>query len=712
MTDETTTTSSDPITTIDPEQARFKLSERLGAFRRIIFREMLTEGLAKTAGVIVTAVLLSLVLDRWLRLSVPARLILVMLAIGGLVYAVRRWIVQPLRTGPDLLDIAAAVDHANPAGHLLAARVASVLQLPDQIGEPNAPPKAMIERAVARSYDELKGIDFIAQIDRSRARRLTAMLVAMVVILPLFAVLAPTVASLWFKRWFMASNTPWPQNTYLQIAGVTNGRIAVPRGEPYVLRVGAKKDSRPPEWASLQFTEGSAGQSNSAAMTRFGDNDFRYNFSSVQNAIHLRVRGGDDETDSVTIEPIDRPRVEDMELVAKHPADTKEQTHNFSGNDNAPAYLPKTNLKLRITGSVPLAEVHVKSGEVAMDARKIDDKHFEIQWTHDKAMLLSLELVGVEAGLISNPVQVAVGLKQDLPPKVTLQSSGVGQFITAQATLPLAIVARDDYGVAKVDLNVRIEQPSPDAKPIAPAVIGVAGPLQPPSATPVEISKPLQVGPMLAPVGSMVYVTAAATDSRYEGAQVGQSPTRAFRVVENDELMRQILQRLQAERSRFRLVVTAAGAMKEQLVAFKAADGPAMIQQYRAMQRDVGRVQQGIGGALLEMRLNALASVEALNLLNSTVVTPLNDLQDNAMAVQLQTLEQLAKTPTTELANQAGAQQAKIVETMTALLKAMADWDSFVDVLNQLNEVIKIEGGVQDGTQQLKKKQAESIFDK
>jgi hypothetical protein len=49
---------------------------------------------------------------------------------------------------------------------------------------------------------------------------------------------------------------------------------------------------------------------------------------------------------------------------------------------------------------------------------------------------------------------------------------------------------------------------------------------------------------------------------------------------------------------------------------------------------------------------------------------------------------------------------------MKDILKNMSQWDSFVDVLNQLNEVIKIQTHVKETTETLKTKQTESIFEK
>ena len=49
---------------------------------------------------------------------------------------------------------------------------------------------------------------------------------------------------------------------------------------------------------------------------------------------------------------------------------------------------------------------------------------------------------------------------------------------------------------------------------------------------------------------------------------------------------------------------------------------------------------------------------------------------------------------------------------MKTILKQMAQWDSFVDVLNQLDQIIKLETGVKDRSEKLQKKDIEGLFDK
>ena len=75
------------------------------------------------------------------------------------------------------------------------------------------------------------------------------------------------------------------------------------------------------------------------------------------------------------------------------------------------------------------------------------------------------------------------------------------------------------------------------------------------------------------------------------------------------------------------------------------------------------------------------------------------DLRAQAVTEKLEDPSQIAKTRRT-------------IARMKTILKQMAQWDSFVDVLNQLDQIIKLETGVKDRSEKLQKKETDSLFDK
>ena len=59
---------------------------------------------------------------------------------------------------------------------------------------------------------------------------------------------------------------------------------------------------------------------------------------------------------------------------------------------------------------------------------------------------------------------------------------------------------------------------------------------------------------------------------------------------------------------------------------------------------------------------------------------------------------------------EAAAQQEEIVAAMRDILRQMSQWDSFVDVLNQLDEIIKLQTHVEKTTEQLREKEVQGLF--
>ena len=104
---------------------REALVHRLTTFRRQVLRHLLFAGSARVLAEVVGACILSLLLDRWLRLSLPMRLIFLVLAIGGLGYEIWKRILSPLQIRHDLVGMAAAIDRRGGIAMALRWRRAS-----------------------------------------------------------------------------------------------------------------------------------------------------------------------------------------------------------------------------------------------------------------------------------------------------------------------------------------------------------------------------------------------------------------------------------------------------------------------------------------------------------------------------------------------------------------------------------------------------------
>ena len=730
-----------PATSPDLEALQQRLVDRFARFRRRVRTHLLLEGAARVAAITLGLALLSFVVDRIFRLGLGSRVVLLIAGLGVIAWQAWRHIVLPLRLPLAPVDLAAAIDRRHTAasgvaaaprnGHApMTAGVAAVLQLPDLLRGDRPPSGPMVRRAVERSYESLEAIDLDARLDRRR-RHVAAWALAGCALLPLLlAMMFPASAALWAKRWLGGSGQAWPQRTYLTVAGLEDGRILVPRGEPHVLRVGVTDGSVDPETVALTTRIG-RGRETEASMTRFGPGDFRHDLPPLQSEATVELSGGDDEFGPFRIETVERPRVVELSLASRHPTQSAPDVRKFSGLDADMAFLPKTELTLTLTANVPVAEVRLKSsapvpGQAEL-RRGADDRSITLSWTHERAVQLTFDVLGKVGGLVSVPTPVSIGLKVDQPPRVTLQFKGVRQRITPQARVPLNVQSRDDYGLARVDLSTRIDLPPPDpaagASPTtaptattAPAArdgsIVLLGPADPASELEAQRHHEFDVNAEKLAVGATVSFTGRATDASYTGAQTGESRTVTFRVVAPEELFREILLRQQAERARFRKAISESEKIRAELVGLATPEAAApLARQHRVVQREVGRIATALSESVTEMRLNALGGPEAWDLMDNGIVKPLRALNDAGMTEQRDALDALAKTVTAEVVSEAETRQDQIVSEMNAILKQMSQWDSFVDVLNQLNEIIKLQDAVKRDTEKLKEKETEGVFE-
>jgi hypothetical protein len=708
------------VTTLDsatPREVYQSVLDRFTDFGRRVRGRLVFEGVVRLFAAAVGLALLSFLFDRTFHLSVVARWAL--LAVSAIVIGVVFWkaVIAPLRLILDPLTLAVAVDRHAGGNGLLTARVASVLELPEKLDHPGGASVALLRAAAADCHRVLSAVDLPTRLnDRRQSIAISAAVV--VVLVPFFlAIGSPATTSLWARRVFAGSTEPWPQKTYLSVAGLTGRTIVVPRGEPYTLRVSARDGSVVPEVVAVRFKP-EGGSKVEANMVSFGRNDFRFEFPSVETPTDVTVTGGDDTTEPFTIRPADRPRVVELQLTSRHPTATADSVYNVLSADSDLSFLAMTRLSLQFKANTPIATATIKAsvpGPVQADVVRLDDRTFSVSWAQAKAVQLEIDLVSVDAGLASVPTQVGIGLKVDQPPRVTIAFSDVKSRVTGRANIPFKIGADDDYGVASVTFVVKTEVPDPTNPAVLKANTTetvLFGPAKPAAEKHVQLKQLLSLAPLSLPPGSLVTVTAVATDDCYLGAQKTPSRPVTFRVVTDEDLYKEILARQQAERSRFQKQSIESQAIR---VAMNDLTTPpaitAVAARHRTVDHEVAHVRMILTELLAEMRANQLGTADTYNTMQSSVLTPIGNLEADLIRPQAAAIEEL-KPADTAAVEAVRTRQDQIVLRMADVLRQMNQWDSLVSVLNQLDEVIKVQTKAKDETMELKKKEAEDIFNK
>jgi hypothetical protein len=719
---------------------RDAVRRRLAAVRRGVRTRMLLVGLTWTWTSIFLFSAVSLTSDWLLRLSLPVRVSADAVAAVVVILVAWRRLISPLLLRLDDLDLAAVLDRRCPG---VAQRVASVLQLPKLIdGRVTASP-AMVQAAVVEQAQALEQTDFGSAFDARLQGRMLLLLVATALVAGGFVYRFPRTAELWARRWFLGSNERWPQHSYLSLVGLgDNSRLLVPRGESLLIEVDAAPKFEPrksgwmlwgrgeplrvtsrkppvpttPETVAVRYWPAD-GPLKQGTFTHVSGARFRYEIPQVSEPLDMSITGGDDWFGPIRIEPIERPTVQSLVVRARRPGSEEVESHSTDGGDSQLLFLPDTELTLELVSSVPLSATRLtaKEGEAPPFERQ-DDTRYAAHWTMKEAQTLEIGLVGQEGGLASRPYFISIGLLVDREPRVSIRSSGVGRRVTPQARIPLALHAADDFGITSLALGAEQTYLKDEKPQTKSEQITVELPPFSPDAAPTDVDQQptFSLGEHSLAPGTLLKLRGQASDNCARGSQTGSSRWLSFQVVTPEELFYEILMRQRAERAKFAAALETAKTQTEPLAGIPTADAAyGLVRKHQVVARQVWQVANRLEVSLTEMSLNDLGSQQARDLLQTNVIDAIRQLHGDPMTRLRVSLESVAADPegAGEPLGEARDLQQEVIDKMTKILEQMAQWENFVDVLNQLKAIVKLQSGVLDATEEEKKKRTQELFD-
>jgi hypothetical protein len=713
-------------------------ARRLEEVRREIRSGLALWGAVRTLAMVFLFVLTSLAADWLLRLNLPMRLSLLALAVVAIGWTAFRWLIRPLSLELNDLDLAAILDRRQPG---IGQKLAALLQLPMLVDERAFASPSMVQAAVSQFARDLESADFSGLFDRARRRRQTIGLAGMLALVIGFAVLAPATAELWARRWLLGSDDRWPQRTYLSLVGLGDGdRLLVPRGESFLVQVDSEPellhgsngwlvagrgsplavpgDERPvsiiPERVSVRYTSAD-GSTKLGNFTHFEGSRFRYELPPVVEPLELSVVGGDDWFGPVLIEPIDRPGVAKLQVIARRPGRSDVKTYSHESSDTQLLFLPRTELELLLTSNVSLvkAELACKTGKAPI-LEKLDDRGYRARWTMQEAQTLEIQMISERGRLASKPYFLSIGLLDDREPRLAIRSSGVGRRVTPNSRVPLVVQAQDDFGLTSLAVELERTQTKDERPDMKTESVAIALPSSADIApiTDFEAKPTVSLMDFAFASGMLLKLRAVGQDNCDLGSQSGASRAISLQIVTPEELFYEILMRQRAERAKFAAALTMAKSQLETLDLPPTPESASnVIRKHQVIARQVWQVANRLDATLTEMTLNDLGSAQARELLKTNVIEALERLHDEPLAEQRARLDSLASRLDDAVASQSRQAQQEINTAMQRILDQMSQWESLVDVLNQVRAIIKLQQGVFESTEQQRKKKNQSLFD-
>jgi hypothetical protein len=602
----------------------------------------------------------------------------------------------------------------------------------------------MVRLAVARASAKLAGSDWHALWNRRRTAVHAGALLLGLLVPTAWAWWAPDAARLSVARWLLGSRERWPQRTYLTVMGLDDrGRLLAPRDEPFLVEVRSDlprveprgdrwlvhgrgeplvlrhKPARPAKPPAVSVSERTAeGTTRSGSMVDVGPAQFRYEFPPTSSLSTFGLAGGDDWLGPIALERVDRPSLAQTRLRVKEPGATYQGFRDVGDPRQHLLFLPDTEVELTLAGNEKLDDAQLKvEPETRPTLQRIDERTFTAKWTLRQAITLEILLKSAQTGLLSRPAFLSLGILRDREPRVTIRALGIGSHVTPVATLPLSLAATDDLGLTALRLRVERTFSTDDKAEPKTERTTVAFPLPAEPGRPVldhQVRHDVLLQSKPPNVGTVIRFVLEADDRCARGTQTGRSSVLAFQVVSPDELFYEILVRQRAERTKFLAVIETTEKQSPVLAGKPAPEDYLLVmRQLHSGSRQIDQIAGRVADTLQEMTLNQIGSPKSHRLLQEGVVDPLRALTAGPMNQLRGLLQALAGAGTSAGANQEAARRLhqETVTKMRNILDQMSQWESFVDVVNQVAEVIRMQQKVLQETEKARESRTQEIFD-
>lgn len=222
-----------------PRSIPASVSSQLTSLRRRIIAWFLIDGVGRLLGVVLGIVLFDLLIDRFLRMDVPQRTIMLVLATAAIAYLFWRWLVRPFlrRPGDDALVLKVEDRHAD-LGELLISSVQFSRMSPEQF---HGVSEKMVGATIAQGEEAARRVNFSDTLNHRRfLLNLMALTLAAVGIgLCGFAIVNTVTGETWFQRNVMLQDVPWP-GVHLLVEGLDeDGEMVVVRNDNWTVNVRA-----------------------------------------------------------------------------------------------------------------------------------------------------------------------------------------------------------------------------------------------------------------------------------------------------------------------------------------------------------------------------------------------------------------------------------------------------------------------------------------
>jgi len=553
----------------------------------------------------------------------------------------------------------------------LRGRLTSAVEfLGESEDDPLAGSATLRRAVVSQASADVQRLELDETVNAQPARHSMAFAALCLVVCSMLLVTFPQSSQLALSRLANPlSEAQWPRENQLVIS---NPVERLPAGQSFEVEVADSAGAPLPDDAAMQyrFISPDGGTTNETLPLQLVDKVLVARRDNVRQSFEYRAVGGDDHVMPwISLEVVEPPAVRDATVTLRFPAYTGWPDRPSDLNLRA---LRGTRVLLSATSTKPVADAAVKMGEATIASASISADGFRItapasparkstavptvegdpaapaDFIVDRSGAYWLDLVDRDGFHSADSPKYELTAVPDAAPTVDVRQPKSNVFVTADATLPLSIVSRDDLAIHQILLRyLRSDQSDKgevtviieDGAEVIPAEQAAASAAENFAGDRRELTYEWELKPLGLPAGAQVTFQVAAADYL---PQTGQSTARRITVVTSEEMQDRLADRqatifnelarvLELERGA-RTHVTGLQVQLDQTGKLKKSDidalqGARLNQQQveRELANDADGVRSQIVDFLDELKINKVDGPDAQRQMQD-VLTMLDEL--------------------------------------------------------------------------------------
>jgi hypothetical protein len=747
------------------------LQRKVAAARRQVRLLLVGYGLSWVVSIVLAGLLILAGTDYLLRFEDRGvRLIWSLAALGLGLWVVARYLVPAFRQRLDDVVVAQRIE-SYFAG--TSDQLSSAIEFLNQRADDPLSGSATLRRAaVAQTEARIGTLDWSRAIDRRPVVRAAAVAGAIGLIVAAICLVSPMDARLALARLIRPlGDDAWPPVNDLAFTRHVE-RVALE--QPFEVELIDRNHNLPDE-VRIQYRhadERGAVQVDQDKMQLIGDMMVARK-ERVTRAFDYRAEGGDDHKMAwIHVDVVEPPRIQSLQITLHPPAYTG---WPVQPSERRIVALRGTVVEISATTTKPLvaAILHQQNGPEIRAQITADGRGFSIrpesqprpqsQPQPQPSAVPSASLSGESSDVVKFVAVPAVasslvidksgqywfelrdredlvgGLAdrwdiqavRDQPPSVMMKQPAANLFVTAAASVPVKIVARDDLAIHQITLVYSRSDHSEAGETV---IRLFTGPEQPPPSTPLgaadlstgktqTIDYSWELGPLGLAPGTHVLLWATATDYLPQSAS---SPPRRLTIITPEELedrlaqrqsmidseLSRVLQMQRAARLQTSVVQTqlaAVGRLQKSDVDQLRGDELSQRQIRRSLVSPTEGVRAQIVSLLAELTSNRVDNLEIRRRMQSLAdETARLDRQElpaaeRELTAALKNTDDVSAPPPAAASRalaEAFRQQDAIVAALEKMLGDLAEWNSFRGVSRELTQIRREQADLEKGTKE------------